>query len=223
MPNLKVVDAQRWTDKEIRSVSYLATYQTDGFCYFNDDKFWRCRLDGSLPQVWYPSKDIWIITNSLIDIKVSNFNQSGSAGSGSGVAPNASVEAAVQWMINKANSEFITYSQIDRNLKNPNGSSYDCSSFVITGFYVGGFDANATYTGDMVSGFEALGFQFIPGNVFTADQCIRGDILLNIALHTQVYIGNNQDVNCGDTPARVQGHSDDNYGSGWDGILRYAG
>lgn len=223
MPNLKAVDAKRYYNGNIRQVSYLATQQTDGFLYFNDDKFWRCKPDGTLPQVWYPAKDIWIITNSLIDIKVSNFNQSGSAGSGSGVAPNANVETAVQWMINKANTTFITYSQSVRNLKNPNGDSYDCSSFVITGFYMGGFDANATYTGDMRAAFTALGFQWIPGYSFPAEQCVRGDILLNEALHTQVYIGNNQDVNCGDTPARVLGHSDDNYGSGWDGILRYAG
>ena len=48
----------------------------------------------------------------------------------------------------------------------------------------------------------------------------RGDILLKEDDHTQMYIGNNQDVNCGNTPARVMVHSVDNYGRGWDGILR---
>ena len=179
MPNLKCVDGKRYYNGDLHNVSYLATYQTDGFCYFNDDKFWRCKADGSLLQIWYPNKDIWILSDSIIDIKVSNFNQSGSAGSGSGISPNANVEAAVQWMINKANTEYITYSQSVRNLKNPNGDSYDCSSFVITGFYVGGFDANASYTVNMRSAFEALGFIWIPGWSFTSDQCVRGDILLN--------------------------------------------
>ena len=223
MPNLKCIDGVRIYNGVSRNVSYLATYQADGFCYFNDDKFWRCDGSGNNLQIWYPNKDIWIATNGITNIRVTNFTQSGSAGSGSGISPNANVEAAVQWMIDKVNSTYITYSQSVRNLKNPNGDSYDCSSFVITGFYVGGFDAAASYTGDMRAAFEALGFQWIPGYSFSADQCVRGDILLNESLHTQVYIGNNQDVNCGSTPARVQGHSDDNYGSGWDGILRYAG
>lgn len=136
------------------------------------------------------------------------------------VAANASVEKAVQWMIDKATNYYITYSQSVRNLKVPNGLSYDCSSFVITAFFVAGYDVNATYTGNMRAGFTALGWTWIPGSTFTAEQCLRGDILLNEALHTQVYIGNNQDVNCGSTPARVQSHSIDNYGSYWDGILR---
>ena len=226
MGNLKFVEATRYANGQERTVSYIATLQTDGYVYFNDDIFWRCKIDGSLPQLWYPSKNIWVITSAIYNISIKNFTTSGTngnAGSGSGVAPNADVEAAVQWMVNKANSEYVTYSQSNRNLKNPNGSSYDCSSFVITGFYMGGFDAASSYTGDMISGFTALGFEWIPGGYWTADQLIRGDILLNIVNHTQVYIGNNQDVNCGSTPACVQGHSIDYYGSPWDGILRYAG
>lgn len=223
MPDLKCVDGKRYSDGAVRNVSYLATHQSDGYCYFNDDKFWRCFVDGSNLQIWYPSKDIWVLSDNITDLKITNFKQSGSAGSGSGVAPNADVEAAVQWMIDKATNEYITYSQSNRHLKDPDGDTYDCSSFVITGFYVGGFDADATYTGNMRAAFEALGFEWIPGWSFSADELVRGDILLNEAEHVQVYIGNNQDVNCGSTPAAVIAHADDRWGDGWDGVLRYAG
>lgn len=143
-------------------------------------------------------------------------------GSG-GTASNEKVEAAVKWCINKATNNYITYSQSNRNLKNVNGMSYDCASFIITGFYAAGVDINATYTGNMRRGFTAAGWEWIPGRSFAASQLQRGDILLNETLHTQMYIGNNQDVNCGSTPARVQPHASDNYGRGWDGILRYKG
>lgn len=143
-------------------------------------------------------------------------------GSG-GTASNEKVEAAVRWCIDKAANNYITYSQTNRNLKNVNGMSYDCSSFIITGFYAAGVNINATHTGNMRAGFTAAGWEWIPGRSFAASQLQRGDILLNEALHTQMYIGNNQDVNCGSTPACVQPHSSDNYGRGWDGILRYKG
>lgn len=143
-------------------------------------------------------------------------------GSG-GTASNEKVEAAVRWCINKATNNYITYSQTNRNLKNVNGMSYDCSSFIITGFYAAGVNINATYTGNMRAGFTAAGWEWIPGRSFAASQLQRGDILLNEAIHTQMYIGNNQDVNCGSTPARVQPHASDNYGRGWNGILRYKG
>lgn len=144
------------------------------------------------------------------------------AGSGSH-APNEQVEEAVQWAINKATNNYITYSLTNRNLKNVNGSSYDCSSFLITAFYAAGINVNATYTGNMRAGFTAVGFEWIPGTTWQASQLQRGDILLHEQIHTQMYIGNNQDVNCGSTPAKVQAHSVDNYGRGWHGILRYAG
>lgn len=137
---------------------------------------------------------------------------------GSGTtASNANVEAAVQWAIDRATNYNITYSQNNRNLKNVNGTSFDCSSFIITAFYAGGIDVNATYTGNMRSGFVAAGFTWIPGTSFEASECLRGDILLNESEHCQMYIGNNQDVNCGSTPARVQTHT---VSFPWDGILR---
>lgn len=217
LANLKTVKGERYFQGQMRTVWYIGTYMQDGYVYFNDADFWRCFPDGSNLQIWYPSKESWVNSNAITNIQISNLNTNGSN------ANNANVEKAVQWMIDKANTHNITYSQSYRNLKNPDGMSYDCSSFVITGFYVGGLNANASYTGDMRSGFEAIGFRWIPGNYFDSSQCQRGDILLNESIHTQVYIGNNQDVNCGATPAAVITHSPDNFGRGWDGILRYAG
>ena len=135
-------------------------------------------------------------------------------------ASNESVEAAVQWAIQKATNNYITYSNANRNLKNPAGMSYDCSAFIITAFYAVGVDINATRTSDMRVGFLAAGWTWIPGTLWYAADLLRGDILLKESNHTQMYIGDNQDVSCGSTPAKVLPHSIDNYGRGWDGILR---
>ena len=155
------------------------------------------------------------LVGSIIDT-ISGVVDNITGGSGA-TASNATVEAAVQWAVDKASNYYITYSQEVRNLKNVDGTSYDCSSFIITAFYAAGLDVNATYTGNMRSGFEAAGFTWIPGTSFEASDCLRGDILLNEGTHCQMYIGNNQDVNCGSTPARVQTHT---VSFPWDGILR---
>lgn len=170
---------------------------------------------GTNPNLNYAVNRLNTNTNFLSDLI------NGILGGNGQNAPNASVERAVQWAIDKASNNYITYSQSNRNLKNPDGLSYDCSSFIITAFDYAGFDINATYTGNMVSGFTAAGWKWIPGNPWYSSELQRGDILLNIANHTQMYIGDNQDVNCGSTPARVQAHSIDYYGIPWDGILRY--
>lgn len=199
---------------------YLASKQGDNYLYFNDDLFWRVKPNGTGLQVFNLTNQIWVNSSMIANITIvpAKFSSSGT-----GSATNAQVERAVQWLIDKANFEYITYSQQYRNLKNPDGSSYDCSSFVITGFYVAGLNADATYTGNMKQAFIDLGFTWIPGAYFAAASCKRGDILLkefDPGGHTQVYIGDGQDVNCGGTPACVQDHAADNYGRSWDGILR---
>lgn len=225
------VSATRYLNGNTTTVWFVGTMQADGLVYFNDDTFYRCSKDGSHLQVYSQPKQIWVDSQVLINLKCSILDLTaidGAVGgilSGSGASnPNASVESAVKWMINKASTNNITYSQSNRNLKNPNGSSYDCSSFVITGFTVGGFDIDASYTGNMRSGFEKAGFKWHPADndrKLAASQLQRGDILLNTSKHTQVYIGNNQDVNCGSTPARVMSHVAYYSGGGWDGFLRY--
>lgn len=214
-------------------VFYIGTVESDGYTYFTDDHKYRYRTgDTSVIQLFYYPKQIWIQTNTIQDVNSLEFDVSAALNAisrllgGAGAAnPNASVEAAVQWLVMKADTQYITYSQdpVGRNLNNPDGKSYDCSSFVITGFNQAGFNIQAGTTHDMRAGFTAKGFQWIPGRRFESSQCIRGDILLNEGMHTQVYIGGGKDVNCGSTPAKVRAHNPDYSGVGWDGLLRYTG
>lgn len=224
MAGVAFVTGQRYTNGATRNVFYIASLQDDGYVYFNDDVMWRCLKDGTQLQRFYFNKTNWIKCSDIQGLSITDFNVTGVIGGaingGGAVATNGDVEKAVKWMCDKVQNNYITYSQTNRNLKNPNGKSYDCSSFVITGFTQGGFTVNATTTRDMKAGFTAIGFKWIAGSNFPASSCKRGDILLNESIHTQVYIGNNQDVNCGSTPARIITHSADNFGRGWNGILR---
>ena len=227
-PDLRAVSATRYYNGVAMAAAYLGSMMADGYCYFNDDKFFRCHEDASNLQVWYPQKDYWVETNLVQDVSLYAFNSYAASGGGA-TANNASVEAAVQWAVNKATNEYITYSQSNRNLLNPSGSTYDCSSFVITAFYQAGFDVGGAYwTADMKFYFTAAGFTWIPGSYFDSSSLLRGDILLNensapINGHTNIYIGNNQDVDCGSTPCRVITHTPDNFGTWWDGVLRWNG
>ena len=230
--------------KESKDVFYMGNRQADGWTYFNDDTSYRTakvkvndengnEIEVQRVELFYIPKQIWIQCGDFENLTVIDFDVIGilqdifgilaGGGGGGGVAPIESVEKAVQWQINKVRDNFITYSQTNRNLKNVNGKSYDCSSFVITSYTAAGVDINATYTGDMIAGFTAAGWEWIPGRRWESNQLLRGDILLNISRHTQVYIGGGKDVNCGSTPARIVNHSVDYYGRGWDGILRYKG
>lgn len=221
------VDAEKYVNGKVTPVFYVGSKQEDEYIYFNDSDFFRCDYEGHYLQIFYIPKQIWISTTSLqikringVDVVKLSEDVTGIQNGSGSTAANASVEEAVKWAINKATNNYITYSQVNRW----GPYSYDCSSFLISAFRAAGFSLpSATYTGNMRSAFTQEGFLWIPGNYFTALQCRRGDILLNEVNHTQMYIGNNQDVNCGSTPARVQSHSADNYGRGWDGILRYGG
>lgn len=218
-----------------KPVTYVASYHEDGYCYFNDDYNYRCFSDGTHLQLFYINKQIWIDTTIIKDLRPASFNFENlifNLFSGGSYSGNENVEAAVQWMINKANSHLVTYSQGDprwENFLNPDGWVFDCSSFVITAFEaVGGFNVHgATYTENMRYYFVNGGFTWIPGHIWYANQLKRGDILLTEARlpngHTQVYIGNNQDVTCSYTPACIEDHNIANYGRGygWDGILRW--
>lgn len=138
------------------------------------------------------------------------------------------VENAISWAVAIANDNSHGYSQQSRW-----GPDYDCSSFVITAFKNAGVDTgSATYTGNMRSQFTAHGFQWIPwSSIGGVSNLQRGDILLNEKTHTEIYLGNNQNVGAhsnrgypqtGDqtgTEVSVSGY----YYHPWDGVLRYAG
>lgn len=233
MANLLLIEAERYVDGDIRDCIYMGSYQEDGWIYFNDDTWWRARPDKSIVQLFYISKQIWVNTNGLVLKKFTELSTSKIQnllnGSGS-TAPNADVETAVQWAIEKVTNNYITYDTAPRQtaVGDFNALQYDCSSFIITAFLYAGFPVTgATYTGNMRAYFEPAGFTWIPGTTWEASDLIRGDILLQETYHTQMYIGNGQDVNCGMTPGSVVTHwnyyTNDYapYYGGWDGILRY--
>lgn len=79
------------------------------------------------------------------------------------------------------------------------GPDYDCSSLLYflaekAGYPVGSGGDKVRYTGTMLKDFEKAGFQILPfANVGISDLKI-GDILLNLALHAEVYVGNGESV-----------------------------
>ena len=141
-------------------------------------------------------------------------------------ASSAVVESAISWAIAIANDNSHGYSQSSRW-----GPDYDCSSFVISAFRNAGVDTGtATYTGNMRSQFTQHGFQWIPWNqIGSTSNLQRGDILLNEAEHTEIFLGNGQNVGAhsnrgfpqtGDqngTEVSVSGY----YDHPWNGVLRY--
>ena len=170
----------------------------------------------------------WALSRLNENAGLINVNIDAIIGGSGSTAPNANLENAVKWAIAKANTGAVQYSQSNRNLGNPNAWSYDCSSFILTALQYAGFSTGgATTTRDMVSKLTANGWVWHTsgGARIPASNLQRGDILIvqfGANGHTQMYIGNNQDVNCGGTPANIVTHQDTNWGRGaWDGFLRY--
>lgn len=140
-------------------------------------------------------------------------------------------EKAVSWAKQIALDNSHGYSQADRW-----GPDYDCSSFVISAFEQAGLPvrrAGAGYTGNMRSAFLACGFQDVTAqvNLVSGSGLQAGDVLLNYASHTCLYIGGGQVANArsdngqpqsGDqsgTEIRLQGY----WNYPWNCVLRYMG
>lgn len=142
------------------------------------------------------------------------------------------VEYAVQWALGIANDDSHGYSQMRRW-----GPDYDCSSLVISAYENAGIpvkEAGATFTGNMESAFKKCGFEIVKNwDKNTGAGLLRGDVLLNVTHHVEMYLGNGKNVkassdeNGGITGAR----SGDQYGNEittsnyrnypWDMALRY--
>lgn len=138
---------------------------------------------------------------------------------------------ACNWAVAIANDSSHGYSQAIRW-----GPDYDCSSFVISAFEQAGVPVRtrgSTFTGNMPGPFLDCGFKDVKDqvNLNTGEGLMRGDVLLNVANHTCLYIGNGQVVNARtDTDGRSgDSHGDEiriqsywNYNP-WDMVLRYFG
>ena len=142
-------------------------------------------------------------------------------------------EKAVTWAIEIANDPAHGYDQDNRW-----GPDYDCSSLVISAWQQAGVPVKtkgATYTGNMKSVFLSCGFKDVTSkvNLSTGSGMKRGDVLLNIASHTVMHIGNGQVVSAsknenngyhGGKPGDQSGKEiklQNYYNFPWDCVLRY--
>lgn len=145
-------------------------------------------------------------------------------------------EAFVDLALQYAEDDSHGYSQ-----KPPSGRwgpDFDCSSLLYflankAGYPVGSGSDKVRFTGTMLKDFEKAGFQILPfANVGISDLEV-GDILLNLALHAEVYVGNGESVAAtgsetggyigaaGDqTGHEIEKHPVTTFDKKWDYILR---
>lgn len=137
------------------------------------------------------------------------------------------IERAIAWALCVAGDDSHGYSQ-DAN-KRFAGVDYDCSSFVISAYKQAGLDLKSTFTGDMKQDFLAHGFVEVP-----LKDKQRGDVLLNEAHHTAIYIGDNKLVHgsSSETGGKYGREGDQTgreicvrsyYDYPWNCVLRYVG
>lgn len=217
------------TKKNGNENAYIGTMGDDGYVYFNDQFFYRFKPEGTWEENLYilnRFKYSWSKCTSFSKLSAVNLN----AGNGS-VSPNGSVESAVKWAINIAKDNSHGYDQANRW-----GPDYDCSSLVYEAFRVGGgFDlpVHSGYTGTMINDFTAVGFTWYSGMGNNVSNLIRGDILLDIDAHTEIYIGSEMNVGAhiNEFGGITGGQTGDQtgreisvgnyYSKPWNGILRF--
>ena len=142
-------------------------------------------------------------------------------------------EKAVTWAIEIANDPAHGYDQDNRW-----GPDYDCSSLVISAWQQAGVPVKtkgAYNTKSMKSVFLSCGFKDVTSsvNLDNGSGMKRGDVLLNIARHTVMHIGNGKVVSAsinenggahGGTPGDQNGNEieiQNYYNCPWDCVLRY--
>lgn len=225
-------------------VFFIGSPNPDGYIYFTDRFLMR-----GLPGAYIEGTE-WVYVEKAIDyyhsqrwvpimgykMKHLDFNPGSIVGGGGSSASDGNVESAVKWAIDIAKDNSHGYDQITRD----GGVDYDCSSLVSTAFRQAGFDipmpSPSTWT--MQEAFEVAGFTWHAGNP-SADELLRGDIVLDIDAHVELYIGEQQLVGAcinefggiyygqpGDQTGneiRVGGYYRGSGSIYWDGFLRWEG
>lgn len=145
------------------------------------------------------------------------------------------IDAAVEWAIGIANDNSHGYDQTNRD-----GPDYDCSSLVSWAYYKAGLNTRPGYTpatGTMYGVFTAAGFTDVTSqvNLSTRAGLQKGDVLLVPGHHTEMYIGNGQNVaaSINENGDIVGGQTGDQtgreiwvrnyYNYPWTYVLRYTG
>ena len=118
------------------------------------------------------------------------------------------------------------------------GPDFDCASFIYyiadaVGYPVGTGKDKVRFTGTMVEDFKDAGFQILPFANVGLGELEVGDILVNLALHAEVYVGEGQTVGAqsSETGGYVGTAGDQTgeeikkqpayiYEKGWDYVLR---
>ena len=145
------------------------------------------------------------------------------------------INKAVAWALAIASDSAHGYDQANRW-----GPNYDCSSFVISAWEAAGVPVKqngASYTGNMYLAFLNCGFRDVTDEVNrrTGAGLVKGDVLLNAAHHTELYIGDGKVVKAsinerggvtggqtGDQTGR-EIYVGSYYNFPWDCVLRYMG
>lgn len=118
------------------------------------------------------------------------------------------------------------------------GPDFDCSSFIYeaadrAGYDVGRGKDKVRFTGTLAEDFKKAGFQILPFANVGLGELEVGDILLNLALHAEVYVGEGQSVGAmssetggyvgeaGDqTGKEIEKHPVYELDKGWDYVVR---
>lgn len=140
-------------------------------------------------------------------------------------------QSAVAWARGIAADASHGYDQANRW-----GPDYDCSSFVISAYKAAGVPLACTYTGDMRGDMLRCGFAVVSSaavDLATGAGLEAGDVLLNYAHHTALYIGGGRIVQAsinerggvtGGAPGDQTGREIAErayYNYPWDCVLRY--
>lgn len=160
-----------------------------------------------------------------------------------GTAGQPSISRAIDWAVEIAHDQDYGYSQDGRW----GSKGYDCSSFVISAFWHGGFDLGYDSrkdgdTEDIKYAFLNAGFEWIPAEDLqlengSCDMLEAGDVLLMQGYHAEMYIGDgltaaaHEDIPSPEHPNRSPdfGNQGDEIcvyeyvWHPWTGVLRYKG